>query len=165
MIPDRLASSSAPARLMPRWLGWLRPRRSRRTRSGQRVRRDERGSVSIAAAILVPAVVVMFGLVYDGNGKVTAVREANAAAVAAARAGGDASTSRVAAGGSPGQSAAAAARRSLAGQGVSGSVSVSGRTLTVQATETHQTAFLQIVGIGQLQGRGEATARIAEVAR
>lgn len=125
--------------------------------------RGERGSTSIAAAILVPAVIVMFGLVYDGNGKVAAAREANAAAVAAARAGGDASTSRVAAGGSPGRSAAAAARRSLAAQGVSGSVSVSGRTLTVNATETYSTVFLQIVGIGQLQGHGEATARVAEV--
>lgn len=139
---------------MPSWLLALR-----RLLAG----RGERGSTSIAAAILVPAVIVMFGLVYDGNGKVAAAREANAAAVAAARAGGDASTSRVAAGGSPGRAAAAAARRSLAAQGVSGSVSVSGRTLTVRATETYSTAFLQIVGIGQLQGHGEAMARVAEV--
>ncbi len=105
----------------------------------------------------------MLGLVYDGNGKVAAAREANAAAVAAARAGGDASAANVAAGASPGRSAAGAARRSLAAQGVNGSVSVSGRTLTVRATETYQTVFLQLVGIGQLQGHGEATARVAEV--
>jgi hypothetical protein len=127
--------------------------------------RGDHGSTSIAAAILVPAVIVMVGLVYDGNGKVAAVRDASAAAVAAARAGGDASTSHVAAGRSPGQAAAAAARRSLSAQGVSGSVSVSGRTLRVQTTETYSTVFLQVVGIGQLQGHGEATARIAEVAR
>ena len=139
---------------MPRWFLALRRRLAGR---------GERGSTSIAAAILVPAVIVMLGLVYDGNGKVAAAREANAAAVAAARAGGDASTAKVAAGSSPGRSAASAARRSLAAQGVSGSVSVSGRTLTVRATETYQTVFLQIVGIGQLQGHGEATARVAEV--
>lgn len=125
--------------------------------------RGERGSTSIAAAILIPAVIVMLGLVYDGNGKVAAAREANAAAVAAARAGGDASAAHVAAGASPGRSAAVAARRSLAAQGVNGSVSVSGRTLTVRATETYPTVFLQLVGIGQLQGHGEATARVAEV--
>lgn len=127
--------------------------------------RGERGSLSMAAAILVVGLVVMIGLVYDGNGKVAAARDASGAAVAAARAGGDASTANVAAGGSPGQAAAAAARRSLAAQGVSGTVSVSGRTLTVRTTETYSTAFLQIIGIGQLQGRGQATARIAEVSR
>lgn len=125
----------------------------------------ERGSTSIAVAILVPAVIVMIGLVYDGNGKVAAVRDATAAAVAAARAGGDASASNVAAGRSPGQTGAAAARRSLAAQGISGSVSVSGQTLTVRTTTTYSTAFLQLVGIGQLRGHGEATARIAEVTR
>ena len=154
MNPENPVDASSEPALIVRWF-W----RLRRQLAG----RGERGSTSIAAAVLVPAVIVMLGLVYDGNGKVAAAREANAAAVAAARAGGDASAANVAAGASPGRSAAGAARRSLAAQGVNGSVSVSGRTLTVRATETYQTVFLQLVGIGQLQGHGEATARVAEV--
>jgi Flp pilus assembly protein TadG len=134
-----------------------------RIRGTDRFRRDEHGSMSIAAAIMIPALIVMIGLVYDANGKVAAARDANAAAVAAARAGGDAASANVTAGTSPGHVAAATARRSLAGQGITGSVTVSGRTLTVHTTVTYQTVFLSLAGIDQLAGHGDATARIAPV--
>lgn len=124
---------------------------------------DERGSVSIAAAILVPALIIMLGLVVDGGGKVEAARRADAAAVAAVRYGGDAAASNVAAGQNPNSVAYAAARRYLSQAGVSSTVVMRGRTLTVTTTETYDTVILQAVGIGSLQGRGEASARIAPV--
>lgn len=124
---------------------------------------DERGSVSIAAAILVPALIIMFGLVVDGGGKVAAARRADAAAVAAVRFGGDAAASNVAAGQNPNTVAYAAARRYLSGASDSYTVTVRGRTLTVTTTETYNTVILQAIGIGSLQGHGQASARIAPV--
>ncbi len=124
---------------------------------------DERGAVSIAAAILVPALIIMLGLVVDGGGKVAAARRADATAVAAVRYGGDAAASNLAAGQNPNSVAYAAARRYLSQAGGSSTVSVRGRTLTVTTTETYNTVILQAIGIGSLQGHGEASARIAPV--
>ncbi len=133
------------------------------TRLRRRLSFDERGSVSIAAAILVPAVIIMLGLVVDGGGKVAAVRRADAAAVAAVRFGGDAAASNLAAGQNPSSVAYAAARRYLNGVGGSYTVAVRGRTLTVTTTETYNTVILQAIGIGSFQGHGEASARITPV--
>lgn len=136
-----------------RWLSWLR----RLAGAG------ERGSVSIAAAILVPALIIMLGLVVDGGGKVAAARRADAAAVAAVRFGGDAAASNLAAGQNPNTVAYTAARRYLNGTSGSYTVAVQGRTLTVTTTETYNTVILQAIGMGSLQGHGEASARIASV--
>lgn len=136
-----------------------RPRSLRR----RAARVDERGSVSIAAAILVPALIIMLGLVVDGGGKVAAARRADAAAVAAVRYGGDAAASNLAAGQNPNSVAYAAARRYLSGVSGPYTVAVRGRTLTVTTTETYNTVILQAIGIGILQGHGEASARIAPV--
>lgn len=124
---------------------------------------DERGQVSVFVAMLVPALMLMVGLVVDGGGKVTAIREADAAAVAAARFAGDAAATGVVANQPQTVSAAQAARRYLAQAGVSGEVSVEGSVVQVQTTVSYQTKFVQVLGIGTLAGNGAAEANVEEV--
>lgn len=128
-------------------------------------RRDERGAaLSIPAAILVPGLLVMVGLVVDGGGKIEAARRADAAAYSAVRYGGEAAATDVAAGATPTTSVAAQAARSyLARSRVTGTVTAQGRRLTVTTTATYSTIFLNVIGVNQLTGHGEADALITGV--
>ena len=119
--------------------------------------RDERGQTSILVLLLIPALIIMIGLVVDGGQKTRADQAAQTAAIAAARAATDAaSTDQL--GGRAGTSSAVRAARSYLGQaGVTGSVQVAaGGRVTITTSETAQTQFLSIIGIGSVTGRGYA---------
>lgn len=128
------------------------------------LRSDERGAmITLAAAVLVPALLVMIGLVVDGGGKVAASREADAAAYSAVRYGGEAASVDTAIGNAPTVVAAQAARSYLTQAGVPGTVTVHAGKITVSTTTSYNTIFLAMIGINQLTGHGEATALVGRV--
>lgn len=131
-----------------------------------RRRRDERGQVSLWFLALIPALLLMIGLIVDGGGKINAVRQAQSAAGAASRAATDAAAPYLVAGTSGTATAYQAASSylsSAAADGVHGSVHVTGNTVTVSTSKTYSTKFLGLIGIGQLTGTGEATADLTPV--
>ena len=119
--------------------------------------RDERGQTSVFVLLLIPALIIMVGLVVDGGQKTRADQAAQTAAIAAARAATDAASTEQL-GGRAGTASALQAARSYLGQaGISGSVQVAaGGRVTVDTSETAQTRFLSIIGIGSVTGRGHA---------
>lgn len=125
---------------------------------------DERGAmITLAAAVLVPALLVMIGLVVDGGGKVAASRDADAAAYSAVRYGGEAASVDTAIGNAPTVVAAQAARSYLTQAGVRGTVTVHAGKITVSTTASYNTIFLAMIGINQLTAHGEATALVGRV--
>lgn len=129
-------------------------------------RRDARGHVTLWFAVLVPALLLIIGLIVDGAGKIDAVRAAQSAAASAARAATDAAAADLVAGHSGNSDAYRAARSYLSSaeaDGVHGSVQVHGRTVTVATSKTYHTKFLSLAGIGSLTGTGQATADLTPV--
>lgn len=128
-------------------------------------KRDERGSLSVFAVILMLTLFLAAGLVIDGGSAVTARRTATAAAQGAARAGGQAiSADAVAGAGATGidvGKATQAAKDYLGAAGVTGTVTVHGGQITVTATATKPTLIVSILGIDHMTGTAKATARIA----
>lgn len=121
------------------------------------VRRDERGNSTIYTLLIVPVLMLVVGLVVDGGGKIASARTAQAHAAAAARAAGDASALSRAAG-KPGTSEAyTAARRWLAVNHVSGTVTSDGRMVTVTTTATYTPVFLSAIGVTSMTSHGQAT--------
>lgn len=124
----------------------------------------ERGSASALFVTLVPAFILVVGLVTDGGAQLAAINHATAASEQAARLAAQEITGSVLTGQRPvvaAGSASQTAHQALAAQGVTGSVSVSGDTVTVTASATRDTVFLSILGIDTVTGTGEATARLA----
>ncbi|MFC6091589.1 hypothetical protein [Saccharothrix lopnurensis] len=112
--------------------------------------------------VLTTGVLALAGLTLDGGLALAAAVRATGQAEAAARAGAqaidltayrDTGTFRV----MPDQ-AVTAARAHLAAEGATGTVTVSGDTVTVTVTAAHPTQLLGLVGIGSLRvhGRGSA---------
>lgn len=127
----------------------------------------ERGSSqSIFMVGIAMSLMLAIGLVADGNGKLNAIEHATATAQQAARIAGQhlAPTSAQAGGGpvTDTSQAIAAAEAALAAQDVEGTVTISGDEVIVTTTATYDTIFLSIIGINQLTGQGQATARIAQ---
>ena len=121
------------------------------------VARDERGQAGVFVLLLVPALIIMIGLVVDGGQKTHADQSAQTAAVAAARAATDAASTDQLGGRTGTVSAVRAARSYLSQAGVTGSVQVAaGGRVTIDTTETAPTRFLSIIGIGSVTGRGHA---------
>ncbi len=132
-----------------------------RLRPGGPDARDERGgSTAILAAIIAPMLLVLVGLVVDGGGQLAAVRQAEAVAAQAARAGADAVIGAAVAGAGAEQRARAAALEHLQRAGVEGTVTVADGVVTVTTSLQHDAVFLGLIGINQLTGTGEASARI-----
>ncbi|MDN5725740.1 MAG: pilus assembly protein [Propionibacteriales bacterium] len=123
---------------------------------------DQRGaSNTLMAVVLAPALLLGVGLVVDGGGKLNAVREADAAAQEAARAGADAGAVSLVGGGVVSKDAAKrAASAYLADAGVTGTVSVEGRTVTVTATKEYRTMLVSLISINRLDGTATATAEV-----
>lgn len=129
-----------------------------------RMRRDD-GGIVVFTAICVVALLGIIGLVLDGGGKLRATERADAVAFEAARAGGQAIDPAAAVTGEAirvdPQAAAAAAHAYLSRASVSGRVSFSQNNsrLTVTVTDTYDTRFLPVVGIGSMpvSGHGSAT--------
>lgn len=137
-----------------------------RGRALRNPRRRERGSASLMVAVLAVALLMMAGLVSDGATKLRAARHATATAGEAARA----ATQQInpaTIGGSPTlvntATAAGAARTYLRQAGATGTVTITGNTITVTTTEHWQPAFLGAVGVGPQTMTGHATARIQRV--
>ena len=125
--------------------------------------RDERGSVSVWAVTIAPALIILAGLAVDGGGKVHAEQRAMNLAAEAARVAGQQLHVDEAVHGARATTdtaqARTAARRFLATAGVSGSVIVRGDTIQVTVTDSYPTVFLSIIGIDQLAVTGDAEVR------
>ena len=119
--------------------------------------RNERGQTSMFVLLLLPALIIMIGLVVDGGQKTRADQAAQTAAVAAARAATDAASTEQL-GGRPGTASAARAARSYLSQaGVTGTVQVAGGgRVTITTSSTVPTQFLSLIGINTVEGRGHA---------
>ncbi|MGJ3507570.1 pilus assembly protein TadG-related protein [Enemella sp. A6] len=120
--------------------------------------RDERGNaLSVLIVLLIPALIVMIGLVVDGGGRLSAERRAESVAADVARAATDARIR----GGEP--AARAAAEQRLRAAGVDGTVDVGAGWVTVHTTVGYRPVFLSLIGVDDLPGRGEARARLVPV--
>jgi Flp pilus assembly protein TadG len=131
------------------------------TRPGVRGRRDERGFSSPFIVALVPAFVVIAGLVFDGGNALAAKRRANDEAQAAARAGAEAmSEAQLHAGvfelDAP--AAVAAAQGYLARTGHTGQVQVNGNDVVVTVHISQPTELLTFIGVGSFELDGTASA-------
>ena len=125
---------------------------------------DERGSVSVWAVTIAPALIILAGLAVDGGGKVHAEQRAMNLAAEAARVAGQQlhvdEAVRGARATTDTAQARTAARRFLATAGVSGSVIVrGGDTIQVTVHDSYRTVFLSIIGIDQLAVTGDAEVR------
>lgn len=111
-------------------------------------------------ALLIPAVMLVIGLVVDGGGYLRAAREATTVAQEAARAAGQRLTPEAINGQASSVDpidGADAARSFLRSAGVPGSVIISGETITVTTTTTWQTTVLALFGKPGGTAAGSAT--------
>lgn len=133
-----------------------------------RMRRDERGSVSLMIAVLGLALIAVVGLVVDGAGKARALAQADDHAAAAARCGAQAVDLNAAREGRARLNPTAAASRvraCLRSAGMTGDVTISegGRRLHVAAKVMHRPVFLSAIGVSSSTVIGEATVELVEV--
>ena len=144
------------------------------TRPGAALRRrlqlirtgTDRGYLSIVAVIVGTAVIIgLGGVLVDVGAALTARETAADVTRQAARAGADALTAWSLRQASPAMIAAnppaaiAAANRYLTQAGIlGGTVTVSGRTVTVHATVHRHTQLLSAIGVNQVSGSATATA-------
>ena len=120
------------------------------------------GQVSAFVVTITLALLVLAGLGLDGGLALAAKVKANGHAEAAARAGAQAlDLTEYRASGQlhliPAQ-AAADARSYLGSVGASGTVTVSGNTVTVRVTASQPTQLLGLIGVPRLQVHGEGSA-------
>jgi hypothetical protein len=125
--------------------------------------RGDRGSASISFLLVSVTLIVVIGLVVDGAGKTQANERAGFVAASAARTatnsiGGD--TVRVGALTLDSVKAVATGEAYVAAAGMAGTVSVAGEVVSVTVTTSYSTRFLSLIGITQLPGSGEASARL-----
>lgn len=129
-------------------------------------RRSQRGNVVLFALVIVFALMLTVGFVVDGGGRIAALQRADSVAREAARFAGQAMTSDALRGTSTKVDPAAgraAAQRYLAAANVTGTVSIQGDTVHVEARVTYDPVFLSIVGIRRVTMTGEATSEPANV--
>jgi Flp pilus assembly protein TadG len=115
------------------------------------VKRDERGSASIWAILVIAgAFTVLLGLVVDGGRVIDERAAASRAAAQAARAGADALSAASVRNGSDAVDAEAARARVqsyLRDAGMDGTVSVAGDTVTVRITAESENQILGVIGV------------------
>jgi len=118
-------------------------------------------SLSPFIAILLPALLVMIGLVVDGGAQAAAARRAEVAAAAAARAAADDTAAAELAGVPPNIAhAIAVAHTAIAGAGVTGEVQVVDSRVVVHTQATVATSLLSLIGITKLTATGSAEAEL-----
>lgn len=128
----------------------------------RRWRGDESGQVSAFVITLVPAIVLLAGLVLDGGLAMGAKVEAISHAQSAARAG--AQHLDLAAYRADGtvrldpDAAAAAARRYLASVGATGTVTATSDSIRVRVTGHSRPQLLGVVGVGPIEVTGTGSA-------
>jgi Flp pilus assembly protein TadG len=130
-------------------------------------RRDERGSVSIWAVLIVAAFTLIVGISVDLVGQITAKQHATDIAAQAARVAGEQLDPNTAmAGGTMIAANPAKARQAalayIAGAGMTGTVTLEagGTQLAITTTATYRPTLLSSVGIGPLTVTGTSTARL-----
>lgn len=115
------------------------------------MKRDERGSASIWAILVIAgAFTVLFGLVVDGGRVIDERVAASRAAAQAARAGADALSAASVRNGSDAVDAEAARARAqsyLRDADMDGTVSVAGDTVTVRITAESENQILGVIGV------------------
>lgn len=122
---------------------------------------DQRGlSLSPFLVMLLPALLVMVGLVVDGGAQAAAARHAERTAASAARAGTDAAAADRLSGGRDGTRVALAAAQQVVNRdpAVSGTVSVVDDAVVVTTRMRTPTAVLSLIGIPEVIGEGTARA-------
>jgi len=123
---------------------------------------DERGSISLWAALAALCMIVIVGIAVDFGGQAVAEQQARSVAFEAARTGGQQVNLDQLVRGQQAQTdpykAAAAANAYLADAGVVGSVTVNSDTVTVTITSSYQCSFLSVIGIDSLPVTGTASA-------
>ncbi len=128
--------------------------------------RSEEGAATILVVGLSAALLMVAGLVFDGGRILSARQQAYANADNAARAGAQAvDLDAVRAGRPPAldpAAAAAAARDYLAAHGLSGEVSVTGDTISVQVQLEVQLAMLGAIGLDARTVTGNGVARVVQ---
>lgn len=124
---------------------------------------NDEGSISIFVAVLLPALLLLAGLVVDGANQLTAYRAAHDTAEQAARAASNSlSVTALRAGDLQVDPDAArrAAQSYLIAAGTAGNVTVDATTVTVTVTEHTDTSFLGLIGIHHLSATGSASAQL-----
>jgi Flp pilus assembly protein TadG len=116
----------------------------------------DRGSVSLLVVLMVPALLMVAGLVLDGGRQLQTRRDAAGAAASAARAGTELSEQELYGRSVDAALAAGRARAELAAQGVSGDVAVAGNTVTVTVTE--DVDYVILPGSRRVSSSSSATA-------
>lgn len=132
----------------------------------RRMLTDDRGDASIMLVVVMVALIAMLGLVVDVGGRLRAGDEAAYVARQAARAAGQQiETSQAQNGGAwpdvTNSGAQGAAHDVLAAAGMTGSVNVSGQTVTVTATTSYTPRLLGVIGAGTWDVTSTASARVA----
>lgn len=128
-------------------------------------RRDARGgSQSVFVLLMIPAIIMIAGLVVDGGRKVAAAQRAESAASASARVGQNAAALGELAGRPDTTAAVSQAQQFLARTpNVSGSVRLlPGGRLEVTTQSSEATLYLRLIGITSMTGRGQAVADLIE---
>lgn len=127
----------------------------------------QRGSISLWAALIAFCSIIIVGIAVDFGGQAIAEQRARTIAFEAARAGGQQLHLDALAHGRGLQPDPARARREaqdyLARAGSTGSVIVSGATITVTVQGTYRCAFLSVIGITALPANGSSSADIVRV--
>jgi len=126
---------------------------------------SERGNITLPLLILVVAFMLFIGLVVDGSGKLQASERANQVAQSAARAAASSLTGEAIATGTLQLNAFQAqnvAQNYLTSEGLTGTVTVTGDTVTVTSRAEYNTIFLGIIGISTLYGDGRASAALID---
>jgi hypothetical protein len=122
-------------------------------------RLGDEGSISVIAAVLVPALVLILALVVDGSGKMRAMSRADALAAEAARAAETAVDTRGTTVGIDVNTAVATARSYLQSAGFPGEVTVANaRTVNVTVT-VDEPAVIGLLG-SHYHATGTATAEL-----
>ncbi|WP_203338635.1 pilus assembly protein TadG-related protein [Nocardioides limicola] len=117
--------------------------------------------MTVFVLLLVTALMSMAGLVIDAGGALATKRQAATAAEHAARVGADALDSASLRSGHPVVAPArarTAAHSYLTRIGATGTVTVSGDTVTVTVTDRYKTALLTLIGINRLDVAATAAA-------
>lgn len=129
-----------------------------------RRRRDDRGSMTLFLIWAVSAFLLLTGFVVESSGASGQKQHLAAVAAQAARAGGQELTAGVAIRGDGARTdpvaAASAARAFLSAHHVQGTVTVTGTTLSVDATSTYRTKLLSVIGISDIPVKAHAQARL-----
>jgi hypothetical protein len=128
----------------------------------RRLHEDENGRVTAFVVVLVTAIIAFGGLVLDGGlalaGKIRALGEAQEAARAGAQAIDLAAYRANGAVRLVPAEATTLANQYLAAAGRSGTVTVTGNTVSVTVTDTHRSVLLGVVGVESINTSVSATA-------